>query len=204
MAVEAFLGSLSLGAISGLVGPIVSAISNYKMLKLKNEHEIAKIEAETNAMIAEVNANIQISRVETEGEIQLAELGAFVESQKQGNKDLVKKSYIDQMLEKNSKVAGFLVFMFAVVDFLKGLARPAITYYLIGLTTWITWKCYVLITTADKTISITKASMLFEAVILFIVYLCGTVVGWWFGSRGSSKFLAELTGNKKKDMPNLP
>lgn len=143
------LGSIGLGAITGLVGPIITGITNYKMLKEKNKHDVAMLEAESQAMIAETNALIQRDKIKTEGEIEVANAEAFTASIKEAGKSLFQESYMLKLMGGSMPsqiLGGIICFLFGFIDFLKGLARPSITYYLIGMSTWITIIAYDILT----------------------------------------------------------
>lgn len=194
------LGSLGLGAITGLVGPIVSAFSNYKMKKLENDnadrqrvHEIARLKAESENMIAETQAKIEIQKEETRGEVEKAELDAFSKSLDALKVTSFKESYMDR-LEKAEmfKTMNIIAFALAFVDVLKGTMRPVLTYYLIGATTWVTFMAHdIMQNIAEGAISYEWAQGMFEKVTLTVVYLTVTCVTWWFCDRRMAKFLAK-------------
>lgn len=193
-------GSIGLGAITGLVGPIVTGITNYKMLKEKNKHDVAILDAESKAMIAETNALIQRDKIKTEGEIEVADAEAFTTSIKEAGKSLFQESYMHKLMEGNkfARVLGAVIcLLFGFIDFLKGLARPAITYYLIGMSTWITILAYDILMKANEGIVDAEwAGTLFEQVTLTIVYLTVSCVGWWFGDRQALRMWKRI---QKKD-----
>jgi len=61
------------GAITGLLGNGITAWTNYKMQKIKNNHDVVMVKLETEAMIEEAKANIQIEKARIEGEVELTE-----------------------------------------------------------------------------------------------------------------------------------
>jgi len=94
-----------LGGLTGLIGNVVGSIFKYKqaklemdMLKLKNEHEVAMVKAETEAMIEEAKANIKITQAQVEGAIDIADANAYMQSLKEGNKALFSNKWIDNLL----------------------------------------------------------------------------------------------------------
>ena len=185
------LGSLGLGAVTGLVGPIITGFANYKMLKAKNTHEIALLDAESKNMLAEAEADVKKTQAKVQGAIEVAEAEAFTESIKQGNKALFDKSYMQILMQRKltAWIPAVIAFLFGLTDFLRGLARPAITYYLIFASTWITWMAYDILTKTDqKSISPEWSANLFEKIILAVIYLTVSCVSWWFGDRRMGKF----------------
>lgn len=181
------LESIGLGAITGLVGPIITNITNYKLQKEKNSHEILKIKAESEAVTVEANANIQIERTITEGKIAEGELTALTESMKNADVDMFKESYMDKL---PGWVAGIIAFCMLQIDMLRRSIRPVATIYLMGATTWITVKAYeILQVNGPEAISVIWAQKLFEDVIITVIYLTVSCISWWFCDRQVKKFV---------------
>ena len=107
--------------------------------------------------------------------------------------------WIDRLLEIEGgwrfiafPVAVFVSFMFGFVDFLRGLMRPILTIYLVGLSTWITWKAYLLLDLTRSAITATEAIGIFTDATSIIMYLTTTVICWWFGSRQMAKAIMHM------------
>ncbi len=197
-----------LGGVTGLVGNIVGGIFKYKTqklevesLKLNNEHELQMVNAETQAMIQEAKANIAITRAQVEGEIELADANVYMQSQKEGNKNLFSNKWIDKLLSVEGKArfitfpAGVLVaILFGFVDFLKGLMRPTLTGYLVGMSTWITWMAWEIMQKGGVTMDLATATDIFNNVTSIVVYLTVSCVTWWFGDRRMAKTIMHLKG----------
>ncbi|MCK5613133.1 hypothetical protein KAR91_65270 [Candidatus Pacearchaeota archaeon] len=196
------LGSLAGGAITGLVGPIISAIGNYKMKKLELDgkksdqaHDLLMVTAESEAMLAETQAKIEVQKEATRGEVEKAELSAFSKSLEELKVKHFKESYMDR-LEKAGPLGRFAVIVVALalagIDVLKGTMRPVLTYYLIGATTWVTYMAYeIMQRVSTELITQDWAQGMFEKVTLTVVYLTVTCVTWWFCDRRMAKFLAK-------------
>jgi hypothetical protein len=146
-----------LGGVTGLLGNVVSGIFKYKNTKLELQgkqlqfkHDLAMVEAETKAMIMEAKANIKVTQAQVEGAIEIEDSKAFMEAQKQGNKNLFDNKWIEGLLRVENKwakiitipIASLISILFGFVDFLRGLIRPALTVYLCGVTTWVTWMAW--------------------------------------------------------------
>ena len=194
-----------LGGLTGIIGSAITSIFNFKTEKLRGEIKIQTIEAETNAMIEEAKANIAITRAEVEGEIEIADSNAFMESQKQGNKALFGNKWIDKLLDITGAwrvitvpIAVLVSFMFGFVDFLRGLMRPALTIYLTGLATWVTWKSYSLLLLTKSEMTTIEAVNIFTDATSIVMYLTTTVICWWFGSRQMAKAIMRLDKNDNK------
>ena len=188
--------SIISGGLTGLVGSVVSAWTNYKTQQLKNQHEqtMAKIEQDTIKIEAE--ANVKVTQAQTEGNIAISETEAFKESMSAISQNLFDKSYMDRLMESKytAWIGAVLSLMFGFVDFLTRLARPIITYYLIGVSTYLTILVYGIIKSMSVPISTEQAYTLFSQVLTMILYLTSTTISWWFCDRQISKFAAKVFG----------
>ena len=206
------LSSSIFGAVTGLVGGVVTAITNYKMQRLKNadaesqrQFEIQKLHAETDAMIREAEANIKIAKTQVEGAVELEEARAFTASQKP-QEPLFRESYM-RRLEKSRLTAwlvGPIALVFALVDVLKALMRPLITVYHVAVTTWITVLAWRILQEHGSGVSPDKAVAIFDQVTTTVIYLCVTCVTWWFADRRMAKFLMRLGGGSGAGRSDAP
>jgi len=204
-----------LGAATGLIGNVVSGIFNYKTQKiemekekLKNGHELAMVKAQTDAMIAETQANIQVTKAQIEGEIELADVNAYVQSQREGNKPYFGEKWVDNLLAVQGgwraitvPVASLVAILFMFVDFLRGLMRPLLTAYLTGMATWITLHAWQIMNMTGVDVTTDQAVKIFEDTTSIIIYLTVSCITWWFGDRRMAKSIMQLkqNGNTKKN-----
>jgi hypothetical protein len=198
--------NLLLGGITGLIGSITTSITNYKIQKLKNEHEIAMVTANTTAMIAETEANIKITQVETEAAIELADSQAYLKSIELGNEKVFDQKWIDKLFAVKGRirwisipVGVFVAFLFGFVDFLKAFTRPGITWLFTGATLVLAYVSYGVLGDAGMSAMDTTAALAIITHIMDIVlYLTVSCVTWWFGDRRVAKYLMRIDdGNKK-------
>jgi hypothetical protein len=194
-----------LGGITGLVGSAVTSIFNFKTEKLRGEIKIKTIEAETSAMIEEAKANIAITKATVEGEVEIVDSNAFMQSQKEGNKALFGNKWIDKLLEIQGgwrfiafPVAVLVAFLFGLVDFLRGLMRPVLTIYLVALSSWITYKAYMILQMTKSAITASEALAIFTDSTSIIIYLTVSCVTWWFGSRQMAKSIMQMNVSDNK------
>lgn len=197
-----------LGGLTGIIGTALTSIMNFKTQKLKNEHEINLIRAQTAAMIEESKAQIEITKTRIEGAVELADADAYIQSIKEGNKSIFNDKWIDNLFAVQGKmryisvpVAVFIAFFFGVIEWLKQFMRPGLTAYLVIMTSWITLVAKDILTQAGVgTGGITgdQAYLIFTQVVGIIIYLTVSCVTWWFGDRRVAKFLMRLNdGNTK-------
>jgi len=195
------LGSGVFGAITGLAGSAITAYTSYKMQKMKNEHELKRIEAETQSMIQEQKAKIKVVEAQTEGEVRKAETEALAKSYEGLSKDLFQESYMKYLTESRwARVwAPALVgLLFALVDVLRRAARPVLTYYLVGASTWLTILVWEAVHNTGGALDAAKATALLDQLVMTILYLTVSSVTWWFCDRRMAKFLMRLRdGNAK-------
>lgn len=192
------LGSGALGTLVGLIGTGITTIAGYFTQKLKNKHDVAMAEMDIKAIQAEADASIKVTKAKVEGEVELAEVDAMKTSYTMLSQDLFDKSYMKYIMDRSwlAWLAVPITLMFALVDFMKHLARPLLTYYLVGATTWVTiilWK-----TIAGQPFTPAEALELFKLVVMTIIFLTTSCVSWWFGDRRIAKFINRLAdGNVK-------
>lgn len=179
-----------LGIVTGLGGSIATGVMNLKTQKLKNAHEIAMVQAETNAMIAETEANIKITEQQVQRDLELAANENFLVSQEYGNRVNVSNQLIEKLFEKRwTTIFGVLLtFLLGVVDVLRSGMRPAITITLMVITAYITQNSIQIVMQNND---ILTPDQVYE-LIASIIYLTFSVVGWWFGNRAIEKFNSKL------------
>ena len=160
-----------MGAIIGLAGSWMTKREDRKKAELDLQREIEignlrlkELEAESSHELAMADKEMERAEVEGDIAIESAEIGAFTES-----------------LKAQAKSTG-IVF----VDAVRGMMRPVITVFLLGLSTWLAVTVHTLVG-GLKTISMTELFDLYEIIIQQIIFLTVTAVTWWFGSRPSKR-----------------
>jgi len=191
------------GAITGLLGSAVTSYFNWKQQKLKNDHDIQMKELDIKLVTVEADKKMEISRVETEGKIELSELDAYKMAQEESNKSSFDSSYMKYLMESKyfQWLGALIAGAFGFVEWLKGMARPAITYYLLGVSTYLTILCYKLLQTfsVSGAITLPEAYDIFQLCIRSLIYLTISCVSFWFCDRRVAKFLYRLNDSNKKD-----
>jgi len=200
------------GGITGLVGNAFTTFFKYKNIKLEHAHNERMIELETDAMIRESKMQIQVTKARIEGEIELADAAAFDTSQKVGSKQLFSEKWIDMIMKAGEgqwfgwffKTFGMLIASgFAFVDWLNGFMRPALTLYLVGASSYITYLAWIIIQTKGlETLTTAQAVGIFSQVTSTVIYLAVSSVTWWFGDRTMSKFLQDQGRKKTNNKTN--
>lgn len=202
-AVTGGLGTGVLGVVSGLVGGIVTSVTNFKMAKLKiaekkedRKHDLAMVQQERLMLIAESEANIKVEKEKTLGKEVVGELEAWQESQKK-EPDSFQPSYMT-LLPNNwlGSIFKFIIsLMFACSDVLKKTARPGLTWYIMGLATYITVVAHTVMKAHGLEMSPEQAYAIFMLSTQTILYLAVTAFSWWFCDRRVAKFMAKKLEN---------
>lgn len=199
---------LIFGGLTGLIGTIWSGYNQRKIqeLEMKGKEESHKyslemIKAESEAMLAEANANIKITESQVMGTVELAEVQAFGQSQLHGNTKSLPSAFAEKLANVNGwakiitiPLLSILCFLLGLADFIKGLARPAITAYLLAISTWLSYKAWQLLeaTNSANALSPSQAIDIVEQSISVLLYLSTTAVTWWFGDRMTEKSTKNL------------
>lgn len=188
------------GVVTGLLGNVITSFTNIKTQKLKNQHEVAMIEAETKAMQAEAAMQIQITETKVAGELARIEEANYGKVLELANKPTLDSRIIEKLFDSpwTAWLGTILTFLLGVVDFLKGVMRPGLTLYLVFLTSWITYYAADVLSTKQGLMDVSMASGLFNKVVDIVIYLTVSVVTWWFADRRVAKFLYRLNdGNAR-------
>lgn len=163
-----------LGGITGILGAGLQLFAQYKLeqlkletLKIKNEHEIAI----TNAEWA---GRSQVAATEAAGREAVADSEALAASYKME----------PTMYSAGQKLGVMQRWVFVLLDFVRGIIRPALTIYLGALTTYVLW--LVNETVGVRVLTATQAYELWVMVVGTVMYLTTTCVLWWFGTRNKT------------------
>jgi len=199
-----------LGGLTGILGNVITSITNYKTQKLKNSHEIAMNDFKLKEIVAKTDANIKLTTAKVQGALELEDAKIYKVAQEKGNQRSFSDKWIDKLLGLDGKLRfisvpfGVLIAtMFGFLDFLKGLMRPGLTLYLTGVTSWITWMAWQIMQKDGITMTSAEAIAIFTEVTSIVVYLTVSCVTWWFGDRRIAKFLAKLNDDRSAKIVNI-
>ena len=157
------------GAVIGLAGGIATRWQQAKMDQAKFKFDVdmanvrkeeAKIEAEHELAIADK----EMERSQVEGAIAVEVVNS--EAFKEGLK-----------VQRIATGIGF-------VDAVRGMMRPVITVYLLGLATWLAVKVHIMVGGLGS-LPAETVSALYLQIVNDVFFLTTTSVAWWFASRGA-------------------
>ena len=190
-----------LGGVTGLIGNAFTTWFKFKNAKMEYAHKETMVNLKTQAMIQEAQMQIKVTETKIEGEIEVADAAAFTTSQKVGSEKLFHEKWIDMIMANGDgkwtgwffKLIGTLIgACFLFTDWLNGIMRPALTLYLMGGATYITYLAWKIMELSGlETMTAIQAVAIFQQVTSTMIYLAVSAVTWWFGDRTMSKFLQD-------------
>ena len=184
------------GGITGLFGTALTEIFKYKNQKMQFDHDTKMVALNTAAMKEESKMQIAVTKTKIEGAVELADSESYKESLKSASTPAFSDKWIDRLFSIEGKVgkffaipaAIFIAFGFAFVDWLRGFMRPALTLYLTGMSSVITYMAWTLINAKGmEVMTISQAVSIYNETTSVIIYLTVSTITWWYGDRAASK-----------------
>ncbi|MCU7933747.1 MAG: hypothetical protein KZQ99_02565 [Candidatus Thiodiazotropha sp. (ex Dulcina madagascariensis)] len=179
------VGSAASGGLLGLAGTGIQALLKFFEIREERKTQIAlreldirEIEAERQLAMQQAEIDLDKIREQAAGDL------AIMEERVAG--EVMTASYeadrASYSLESVRRLTGFWKnlagFGLAFVDVVRGLMRPLITLYTLGLLTAIGWLMYE---AAEGVIP--EMPALWLEIVQAVILLSTTSVTWWFGSR---------------------
>jgi hypothetical protein len=190
-----------LGGVTGLLGNIITGVMKFKNQKLQFQHEARMVALETAAMKEEAKMKIAITRAEIEGAVELADAHAYTQTLKAADKQLFSDQWIERLFNVQGKFGSFfaipiatlLATGFALVDWLRGIMRPALTIYLTVMSSIITWMAWNIMQQHGVEHLTAEAALgIYNQTTSIVIYLTVSCVTWWFGDRTMSKAIVDM------------
>jgi hypothetical protein len=190
-----------LGGVTGLVGNLITGIMKYKNQKLQFDQDAKMVALETAAMKEEAKMQIAVTKAEIEGAVELADAQAYKESLKSGSKAMFSEQWIERLFNVKGRfgrffaipVAVVLAMGFAFVDWMRGFMRPALTLYLTGMSSVITYMAWKLINAEGMPLmTANQAVGIYNETTSIVIYLTVSCVTWWFGDRTMAKAIVNM------------
>ena len=178
MGIAEILGAMAGGGATGLLGSLVNSVGDFFKMREKNRHDEKMAEVETRHLEMEIERDVVIAKQEAAAQMEEQAARTQEASYKSDA-----RSYLPAEAVKSS--AG-LAWLMAVADFFRGIIRPALTLFLVIVAWQIYMQTNAIVAAADGGLSADQAYDLLRTIIIGLLYLTFTAVGWWFGSR--SKF----------------
>ena len=163
---ETLLGfgvSILTGGATGLLGTALSAVVDFFQARQRHTNEVALRRLDIELAKAEADGAARAAAIEAESESEQAEWRALEESYREAGRRMSRPG------------DGWPI---QLVDFVRGMTRPVLTWCLLGLTGAI----YFLLGATDA-----HAAALQPRIVDTVLYLATAAVLWWFGQRQIEK-----------------
>ncbi|HNX87715.1 MAG TPA: hypothetical protein PKH58_01420 [Paludibacteraceae bacterium] len=188
-----------LGVVTGIVGNVMTTVTNVRTQKLKNEHDLKMREFDIKEREQEAQLQIAVDTAHSQNEVEKMEAEAYVKSMESANADILTDVKLKALSDNGGKVNKLLMLIMGLVDAFRAFIRPGLTAYLVGLTTVITFHAISILNTKGDFITAVQAQELFTNVTDIVIYLTVSCVTWWFGDRRVAKFAYRLNDGNKQD-----
>ena len=200
------LGNGLTGGLFGILGGLGTAWISYakekaerafKLEEAKNKraHDLLMITAETDASIREIEANVKRDQVITEGQVVIAESQGRNEAIVKSTQNFVKASLVNKMIFNSNPWTLWLTMpigvtiatLHGVIDMLRSLVRPVITYGSVGFCFFVT---YISFEMYQKLGVVITPEQLFDIIMMMLrllTFSTSTVIGFWFMDKSMSR-----------------
>ncbi len=181
-AITGILGSAAAGGITGVIGTALGAWAKAADDKRQFAHKEQMRKIDLREMAIESRLRRQEAEVKyaAEQEIRVSEERQAGEKQ---SVNLRMASYAHDAAKYGRHVLG------RIVDFVRGLMRPAITAFVL----WMFFSLYLEMSGlvgGMEVLPMEAIVALYEKVVNGIIYLAISVTTWWFGDRATDKLMS--------------
>lgn len=156
------VGSALAGGGTGLIGSVVQKVVDLKVKKLEIRRDISLRKIDIEELQMEISRDVDIAETEADAEKDVARSTMRTESFKAD-----KATYGDKLW---------------FVDAIRGVMRPSMTIYAIGLMTWLAVEVYQFMD-SFSILPHDEVVAMWMIIIDSIIYLATTSFTWWFGTR---------------------
>tara|TARA_Y100000310_G_C20510674_1_gene728678 strand:+ start:332 stop:883 length:552 start_codon:yes stop_codon:yes gene_type:complete len=166
------IGSVATGGIAGLIGTGISQFMEHRKRKAEYAFKLSSRRLDMEMMDKRAKLNIQEKGVDADIAVEVEAGKAFRESHK---KD--RASYISPTTDNP-----IVQILLGIVDFIRGLIRPAATVFFSYITWNITNELLVALG-GIKELPQDQMIELLNLTIQTILFITTTCILWWFGTR---------------------
>lgn len=162
------------GSFVGLLGSVANKVYEFKMEKQKAENIRLQGELDIKIIQAENEGRFKVAQTEAEAQMDVAASNAFAASYQLEPK----------MYHSNSKITAAQNSFLVIVDGIRGLVRPMITFSLCVIMMVVYLKAGHIIENKDLTPE--QALKIYTDVTEAVIWLTTFSVSWWFGERSAA------------------
>lgn len=178
---ESALMSIVSGGATGLLGAAFGHITDYYKAKLAAKQEAARLEnqlerrkLDLQRAQMEIDGALRVSQTEGETAQRLAAWKGLSDSY---DSDAARYATGDP-----AKSSGW----FILVDVVRGLTRPGVTWYMAALVTYMFVRFVQLVGGLEQAVSHEQMLAIVSQIVNSVLYIATTCTLWWFGVRGKS------------------
>jgi len=201
-----FLGGGLGGGVLGIFGSLGNAwlknIADEKERAFKlaenqsqRDHELKMINAETEATVKEIEANVRRDQIITEGQADIEEIKGRNSAILKISQDYVKASLTeDMMFNKNPWTAWltvpmgmFITFIHGLVDISRTLVRVLVTYGSVVFSAYVTYMAFGMYQELDIAMSSDELYQIIQTMLRLLTFTTSTVIGFWFMDKSMSR-----------------
>lgn len=205
-----FLGTAASGGILGILGSGISGVLKYfsdkqthkfklEEKKIDHEYSLSMVKAQTDATIAEVNANIERDRINTEGAIDIIDAKTRGKSLQSDNEPYVHARLLERMMFDmtgwvkwiTAPIAFILVLSHSLVDMSRTLVRVVVTYGSVAFSSYILWYSLELYQKLGGAIDTSDVLAIIMVLLKLVTFTTSTALGYWFADKSMSRKFQE-------------
>ena len=163
-----------LSALMGVGGGLLQRWLQAREQREKAEQDLKAQQARQSFDLAMRDKDHQYMLAEAANAIALADVNAAKERDVAGYQALTASYANDRATYSDDRpLSGGQLWLLVLVDFVRGLTRPGLSWILVGFLGWLLW-------------SLPAGGPELQTVIDSVRALASTAVGWWFASRQPS------------------
>ena len=163
--------------------------------KSKREHSLAMIKAETDATIAEVEANVKRDQIIMEGKADIEESKDRNKSILKLSENYVKASLVERMMNNSNKwsawltvpISIFITLVHGLVDISRTLVRVIITYGSVAFSMYVTYMAFEMYQKLGIVMSAEDLYSIIMTMLKLLTFTTSTVIGFWFMDKSMSR-----------------
>ena len=188
-AIVGFLSSAAFGGVTGLLGTLIGKVGDYFTLKQKNAFDLAMRDKDMAIAQIEAAKEVTIAQDTNYANREIAE-AKMIEVTQSASYEADKAEYLTHDIIEHAPTwaSGIISIGLGMVDFVRGMTRPGITFYLCVLTTLMYFQMEKIVAMSQSpAFTPADAVKIIVLIVDAVIYLTTVCVTWWFGSRPQSK-----------------
>jgi len=166
--------------------------------KSKREHSVLMLKAETDATIAEIQANVQRDQIMMEGQMEIEESKGRNAAILQLSQNTVEQSLVQKMMFNKHWTKAFtmpiallITMMNGLVDIARTLIRPTVTYGSVAFSMYVTYMAFGMYQELGIVMDGDDLHEIIMTMIRLLTFTTSTVIGFWFMDKSMARKFQE-------------